>query len=252
MVELKEFTKKYKDFTAVSGISCRFESNSVTGILGPNGAGKTTILKAITGRHFATAGQVLLLPDGERGQRVDPKACPETARRMTGFVAEIPDFPGEYTVKEYISYTADIHGAAKKNTDDIISLCSLDEVKNKRIKSLSKGFMERLNFAQALVYMPRILVLDEPASGLDPDQILKMRSLVKSLSKDHTIILSTHLMQEAVSLCSKVIIVNKGRLLIEGTISSICERTGTGNLEDAFFRLVSKDDDANGGRGEIL
>lgn len=243
MVKLKNFTKRYKDFTAVTGISCCFESNTITGILGPNGAGKTTILKAITGRHFATEGQVLLFPNGESGQAVDPTDSPDMARRMTGFVAEIPAFPGECTVKEYIICSADIHGAAKESAEAAISLCSLEEAKNKKIKSLSKGFLERLNFAQALVYGPRIIVLDEPASGLDPDQILRMRSLVKALSKDHTIILSTHLMQEAESLCSKIIIINKGRLLSEGTIGSICERSGAKNLESAFFRLVNKDNE---------
>ena len=153
---------------------------------------------------------------------------------------ELPQLPEDYTVKEYLCEVCDLHSADKKNVLEAEKLFSLEEVFLKKIKELSKGFRERVNFAQAFVYNPEILILDEPASGLDPAQIVNMRKTVKKLAENHTIILSTHLMQEAESLCDKIIILNHGKVLIAGTIDSITGETKTKNLEEAFFYLVKK------------
>lgn len=239
MITLKNFTKKYGDFTAVNDISFTFERGVITGILGPNGAGKTTLLKALCGRHFATEGQILITDFGE--YTFEASEDPQRLRRITGFVEEVPSIPQEYTVKEYISSKAMLQGVPLTHVKKTIDLCNLKDVENKKIKALSKGYRERVNFAQALVYEPEILIFDEPASGLDPQQIIKMRSLVKELSVNHTIILSTHLMQEVEALCDKVMIINKGKLLTSGTIDSICRETSSENLEEAFFKLIEKD-----------
>lgn len=233
MIELKNFSKEYDSFKAVSNLSYTFEKGTITGILGPNGAGKTTILKALTGRHFASEGKVIF------SKTIDAAQAPEKIRNLTGFVEETASLPGEYTVKEYITFVAELHGCNQAAVENVIKKCSLEECKNKKINSLSKGYKERVNFAQALVYNPEILILDEPASGLDPQQIVNMRALVKDLSKDHTIILSTHLMQEVEALCEKVLIINHGKLLAQGTKDEIVKNTVTKNLEEAFFKLTS-------------
>ena len=233
MIELKNFSKEYDSFKAVSNLSYTFEKGTITGILGPNGAGKTTILKALTGRHFASEGKVIF------SETIDASQAPEKIRNLTGFVEETASLPGEYTVKEYITFVAELHGCNQAAVENVIKKCSLEEYKNKKINSLSKGYKERVNFAQALVYNPEILILDEPASGLDPQQIVNMRALVKDLSKDHTIILSTHLMQEVEALCEKVLIINHGKLLAQGTKDEIVKNTVTKNLEEAFFKLTS-------------
>ena len=233
MIELKNFSREYDSFKAVSNLSYTFEKGTITGILGPNGAGKTTILKALTGRHFASEGKVIF------SETIDAAQAPEKIRNLTGFVEETASLPGEYTVKEYITFVAELHGCNQAAVENVIKKCSLEEYKNKKINSLSKGYKERVNFAQALVYNPEILILDEPASGLDPQQIVNMRALVKDLSKDHTIILSTHLMQEVEALCEKVLIINHGKLLAQGTKDEIVKNTVTKNLEEAFFKLTS-------------
>ena len=233
MIELKNFSKEYDSFKAVSNLSYTFEKGTITGILGPNGAGKTTILKALTGRHFASEGKVIF------SETIDAAQAPEKIRNLTGFVEETASLPGEYTVKEYITFVAELHGCNQAAVENVIKKCSLEEYKHKKINSLSKGYKERVNFAQALVYNPEILILDEPASGLDPQQIVNMRALVKDLSKDHTIILSTHLMQEVDALCEKVLIINHGKLLAQGTKDEIVKNTVTKNLEEAFFKLTS-------------
>ena len=240
MIELKDFTKNYGDFTALDKVNCTFTKDCITGILGPNGAGKTTILKAICARHFATEGKLFI--DSARYGRIEASENPAETRNITGFVEESPDFPGEYTVREFLKATAELHGASLKNLEETVKLFSLEDVFHKKIKTLSKGYRERVNFAQAFVYRPEILVLDEPASGLDPEQIVKMRESVKKLAENHTVILSTHLMQEAESLCDRIIVLNHGKILADGTIPEVIEKAKAQTLEQAFFTLVHSAD----------
>ena len=269
MIQLTNFTKSYssKSPFAVSDINMTCEKGCITGILGLNGAGKTTILKAVTARHFATSGSVLVegIEAGENAEQV---------RNLTGFVEEEPKFPGEYTVEEYLNMVANLHGQkmpcmdagtrAKREfserkfsyesknprTDFLFeesvwqyeNSLSISDLLPKKIKTLSKGQRQRVNFAQALIYNPNVLVLDEPASGLDPAQIINMRSLVKSLKADHTILLSTHLMQEVDSLCDKVYILHEGKIAASGRPDEIASQFKCKNLEEAFFKITSVSD----------
>ena len=269
MIQLTNFTKSYssKSPFAVSDINMTCEKGCITGILGLNGAGKTTILKAITARHFATSGSVLVegIEAGENAEQV---------RNLTGFVEEEPKLPGEYTVEEYLNMVASLHGQkipcmdagtrAKREfserkfsyesknprTDFLFeesvwqyeNSLSISDLLPKKIKTLSKGQRQRVNFAQALIYNPSVLVLDEPASGLDPAQIINMRSLVKSLKADHTILLSTHLMQEVDSLCDKVYILHEGKIAASGRPDEIASQFKCKNLEEAFFKITSASD----------
>ncbi len=239
-IHLRDFTKKYGDYTAVNHLEYTFEENKITGILGPNGAGKTTILKALTARHFPTYGQVIF-EDNETS--FDSQENAENVRLITGFVEETASLPGEYTIKEYLNYMTSLTNSPKDNLEKTISTCGLEEVLSKKIRELSKGYKERVSFAKALVSNPQILVLDEPASGLDPAQIVNMRKIVKKLSENHTIILSTHLMQEVEALCSNVLIINKGTKVVSGNIKEIADKTGSAGLEEAYFKLVNNDDE---------
>lgn len=237
MISIKDLTKSYGSHVAVQDINMECPEGSITGLLGPNGAGKTTILKAITARHFGEKGYVEV-------EGFDTQNNTAQIRNITGFVMENPDLPGEYYVNEYLKSIAELHNITKEqirdNLENVKKLCSLKNVWCKKISELSKGYKERVNFAQALVYSPKVLVLDEPASGLDPEQILRMRELVKSLKKDHTIILSTHLMQEVDALCDSVYIINKGKCVASGTATKIASENNCKDLEEAFFKLVNK------------
>ncbi|MBR1405172.1 MAG: ABC transporter ATP-binding protein [Treponema sp.] len=236
MIELQNFSKSYSsknDSFAVKDFSMVCKKGEITGLLGLNGAGKTTILKAICARHFATNGSVLV-------ERLNASEESEQVRELTGFVAEEPHFPEEYTVFEYLNMVAELHGMNSKtrmNTDE--RGLDITELLHKKIRTLSKGQRERVNFAQALIYNPSVLVLDEPASGLDPAQIVNMRKLVKSLKSDHTILLSTHLMQEVEALCDRVYIIHEGKLAASGTAEEIARSSGCKNLEEAFFKITT-------------
>ena len=234
MVSLVDFTKAYNSSVAVDKVNMNFEKGKITGILGPNGAGKTTILKAICARHFATKGTVLV-------NQIDAQEESEKIKKITGFVEESAVLNSSLTVREYLKFKAELYKVPAEKIDSTIKLCSLEEVKNKKVKNLSKGYMERVNFAGALIYDPEVLILDEPATGLDPAQIIKMRSLVKELACDKTIILSTHLMQEAEALCDKIYILNRGKVLAEGSIDEICKLTGCSDLEKSYFTLIEND-----------
>ena len=234
MVSLVDFTKAYNSSVAVDKVNMNFEKGKITGILGPNGAGKTTILKAICARHFATKGKVLV-------NQIDAQEESEEIKKITGFVEESAVLNSSLTVLEYLNFKAELYKVPAEKIDSTIKLCSLEEVKNKKVKNLSKGYMERVNFAGALIYDPEVLILDEPATGLDPAQIIKMRSLVKELAASKTIILSTHLMQEAEALCDKIYILNRGKVLAEGSIYEICKLTGCADLEKSYFKLIEND-----------
>lgn len=238
MVSLVDFTKAYNSSVAVDNVNMNFEKGKITGILGPNGAGKTTILKAICARHFATKGKVLV-------NQIDAEEESEEIKKITGFVEESAVLDSSLTVLEYLNFKAELYKVPDEKIDSTIKLCSLEEVKNKKVKNLSKGYMERVNFAGALIYDPEVLILDEPATGLDPAQIIKMRNLVKELASKKTIILSTHLMQEAEALCDKIYILNRGKVLAEGSIDEICKLTGCPDLEKSYFKLIESDGGSN-------
>lgn len=247
MIALSAFAKIYgsgKHAPAVEGFDMQCAPGTVTGLLGLNGAGKTTVLKAVCARHFATSGSVCVCGH-------DAASEPEIVRRLTGFVSEIASLPGEYTVAEYLKERAVLYGLSGSALTDacarVVKQCSLEDVLHKKIRSLSKGYAERVNFAQALIHNPPVLVLDEPASGLDPAQIVRMRALVKSLLPEHTVLLSTHLMQEVEALCDTVYILHKGRCVAHGTAAEIAEAAHADSLEKAFFLLTNSSDTEQGG-----
>lgn len=239
-------SKNEKETIAIDNISCKFCSGEITGLLGVNGAGKSTLLKMLSGNLVPSVTEnsnSKILIDSVDLYDNSLKDNTSLLKEKIGFVHEQPFFYEEETVKEVLTFATNICNQnkieAKNNFEKILTQCNLTEVLNKKIKTLSKGYKQRLSFAVALSNNPEILLLDEPVSGLDPIQINEIRNLILSLKKNKTIILSTHLMQEIDALCDKIIILNKGKILAQGTEEEICKLHSCQNIEQAFLKLVS-------------
>lgn len=241
MIEVDSFTKIYgmkkSGGKAVDGVSFVARPGVITGLLGPNGAGKTTILKAICALHYPTEGAVRVM-----GR--DVESFPVEVRSLVGYVSEQPALIGSLTTKEFLHYAGELRFAGRAGAvvadavERVVEECQLQEVFHKPISHLSKGYRQRLSFAQALLHNPPVLVLDEPVSGLDPAQIRQMRDMIKRLGSKKTILLSTHLMQEVEALCQQVHIISRGRLVASGSAQEIATATGTKSFEDAFLKLT--------------
>lgn len=242
MIELINFSKSYeKNLFAVKNICLKAEKGQITGLLGLNGAGKTTIIKAITGNHFATSGKILM--QDENGVKFNIEEDIEKAKKLTGYVPEQIIFPERLKVEEYLRLVKMQFSVSEEDFEKTIFLCGLSEVLSKKIGTLSKGFRERLGFAQALIHFPENIVLDEPVNGLDPAQIIQMRKLIKKIAETRTVLISTHLMQEVEALCTKIYILHNGAIAMEGTEKEILEKTGSENIEKAFLKATGKEAD---------
>lgn len=218
MIEVKGITKKYGRYKAVDDISFTIEKGHIYGLLGPNGAGKSTTMNIITGYIAATKGTVLV--DG-----YDVVKEPEKARKLIGYLPEIPPLYQDMTVYEYLMFAAELKKIKYKDrlvqVEEVIERMELSEKADKLIANLSKGYKQRVGFAQALLGHPEILIFDEPTVGLDPKQIIEMRELIMKLSKDATIILSSHIMQEISAVCDEILIINRGKLICKGTTKDL-------------------------------
>ena len=226
MIEVKNLTKKYGDFTAVDNISFTIQEGEIVGLLGPNGAGKSTTMNMITGFIEQTEGEVIV--DGYNMLKK-----PKKAKKEIGYMPEGVPLYTELTVKEFITYMAEIkkvdRKTRKERVEKIIKQTGLEDVQKKLIKNLSRGYKQRVSMAGALVGDPKILILDEPTVGLDPKQITEIRNLIKELGKTHTVILSSHILSEVSQICNKVIIINKGKMIAIDTPQKLEERVQNKN-----------------------
>ena len=237
MIELKDFGKVYpsqKDGEmAVNNVSFTCSYGKVTGLVGENGSGKSTIIKAITGLHYATEGSVII--KSRDGEEIDASVNPDKVKALTGYVPENPVLPLDMKVKDFLNYVSGLFG--KEDTETVVKKCGLEKVLDKKIKTLSKGFRQRVSFAQALVSEPEVLVLDEPFSGLDPVQIIQMRELIQEEAKNKTVLISTHNLSEVHNLCDSVLVMKNGNLVAKGTEEEIIKQTDSHSLEEAFLKL---------------
>lgn len=218
MIELQKVTKKYNDFKAVDDISFKIEDGEVVGFLGPNGAGKSTTMNMITGYIEPTRGKIIV-----NGYDINQK--PKKAKKEIGYMPENVPLYLELTVKEFISYLADLKLIKRKEKkaeiERVLKATGLTEVQSKLIRNLSRGYRQRVSLAGALVGNPPILILDEPTVGLDPKQVIEIRSLIKELGKKHTILISSHILSEINQMCNKIIIINKGKIIKIGDTENI-------------------------------
>ncbi len=221
MIEVDNLTKRYGRHTAVDGISFAVQKGEILGFLGPNGAGKTTTMRVLT----------CYLPPSEGTARVagfDVFQQPLEVKRRVGYIPETPPLYPDLDVTTYLDFVAKIKGVPKKErrtrVDDAIGKTRVGDVRSKLIGRLSKGYRQRVGLAAAILHSPEVLILDEPTAGLDPKQIIETRELIKGLGGDHTIVLSTHILPEVSMTCGRVLIINKGRVVAEGTPDTLMHR----------------------------
>lgn len=220
MIEVKNIVKSYGDKYAVNDISFTVETGEIVGFLGPNGAGKSTTMNILTGYLSANSGTALI--DG-----IDILENPTEAKRLIGFLPEQPPLYMDMTVREYLEFVYDLKKCKfpkKEHLKEICELMKIEDVYNRMIKNLSKGYRQRVGFAQALVGNPPILILDEPTVGLDPRQIIEIRKLITRLGKKHTVILSTHILQEVQAVCDRILVINKGQLVADGNAETLAHK----------------------------
>lgn len=218
MIEAQQLTRKYGDFTAVDGVSFTVNEGEIVGILGPNGAGKTTMIRMITGFLPPTEGRVTV--DGN-----DLATDSLEVRRSLGYLPENVALYTEMRVSEYLAYRAQLEGMTKNETrrrlPEVLERTLLTDVNHQIIGTLSKGYRQRVGLATAILHRPRVLVLDEPTVGLDPRQIVAIRELIRELAQESTLLLSTHILPEVELLCDRVMIIDGGRIVAEGTPDSL-------------------------------
>lgn len=226
MIEVKNLVKKYGDHLAVDNLSFTVEKGQILGFLGPNGAGKSTTMNIITGYISATEGSVVI-----NGHDIFDE--PEEAKKCIGYLPEQPPLYQDMTVREYLNFVADLKMVKRsekgKMIAKIMGMAKITDVSERLIKQLSKGYKQRVGLAQAMVGFPDVLILDEPTVGLDPMQIIEIRDLIKKLSKEHTIILSSHILSEVSAICDTVMIINKGKLIISDTTDNLSKHIGDSN-----------------------
>lgn len=229
MIEISHLTKKYGANVAVNDLNLTLESGNIYGFLGPNGAGKSTTMNIITGYIGASSGEVKI-------NGFDINKNPEEAKKCIGYLPEIPPVYGDMKVLEYLQFVAELKKIDKhsRNADikQVMDLTKLHDVKDRLIKNLSKGYRQRVGLAQALIGMPEIIILDEPTVGLDPKQIIEIRDLILSLKEKHTVILSSHILQEISAVCDHVFIISKGNLVASDSMEHLESRmSGAQQLE---------------------
>lgn len=223
MIEVKNLSKRYGQNVALNNISFSVEEGTVVGFLGPNGAGKSTTMNIITGYLSASSGVVTV---GGHNTLDDPNEV----KKLIGYMPEIPPLYPDMTVKEYLNFMYDLKKVTlprEKHIREICALVRITEVYGRLINNLSKGYKQRVGLAQALLGNPPVLILDEPTVGLDPKQIIEIRNLIKNLGKKHTIILSSHILPEIQAVCERIIVINKGNLVADGTPDTLAHNLST-------------------------
>ena len=227
LIEVRNLTKKYGARKAIDELSFTINAGEVVGFLGPNGAGKTTTMNIMTGYIAATSGEVSI-------NGVDILAEPEMAKANIGYLPDTPPVYGDMRVREYLNFVADIKKVRKGRKEmltHVMEQVSILDMERRLIKNLSRGYRQRVGLAQAMIGEPKVIIMDEPTIGLDPKQIIEMRDVVKRLGERHTVILSSHIMQEVSAVCDRVMIINKGKIVAQGTPEGLSEGLQKGQMQ---------------------
>lgn len=224
-LQITNLTKRFGEQTALNDINLNIDKNEIIGLLGPNGAGKSTLMKSIVGALKIDEGQIIF-----HGKDIT-KAETESKKNI-GFLPENNPLYNEMYVKEYLSFVAEIHKIPKSRVEEVIELVGISPEKSKKIGQLSKGYKQRVGLAQAILHQPDLLILDEPTNGLDPNQIIEIRNVIKEIGREKTVILSTHIMQEVEALCSRVILIHQGNIIQDSPVEEFKGKFGS--LEEAF------------------
>ncbi|WP_207535017.1 ATP-binding cassette domain-containing protein [Desertivirga arenae] len=232
-VKVEQLTKIYGEQKAIDTISFSAEPGKILGFLGPNGAGKSTTMKIVSCFIPPSSGKASLCG-------YDVAENPIEVRRNLGYLPEHNPLYLDMYVKETLTFIADIHGLSniKRRIDEVIELTGLGLEQHKKVGALSKGYRQRVGIAQAIIHDPQVLILDEPTSGLDPNQLIEIRGLIKELGKKKTVILSTHIMQEVEAICDSVVIINRGQIVADSTLSDLRYKFSNQSLEQVFLQVT--------------
>ncbi|MBE7493462.1 MAG: ATP-binding cassette domain-containing protein [Verrucomicrobiaceae bacterium] len=244
MIQVKNLRKEFGSKVAVDDVSFKVEKGEVLGFLGPNGAGKSTTMRMVTGYFRPTAGSVTL-------GGIDMIDEPERAKQILGYLPENAPLYSDMTVVSFLGFCAEmrgIYGAAKlKAIDRVLDLCFLDRVRNQSVDTLSKGYRHRTCFAQSIIHDPEVLILDEPTDGLDPNQKHEVRGMIKRMGQNKAIIFSTHILEEVDAACSRAMIIDRGKVVADGTPEQLRKLVPGCNSLDEVFRSITRGDTAKKG-----
>jgi len=239
-IEVQHITKIYGNQKALNDVSFKVDKPEIVGFLGPNGAGKSTMMKILTTYIVANEGSALV--NGH-----DVKTNANSVQQSVGYLAEHNPLYLDMYVREYLAFNADVHKVGKQRINDVIELTGLTPEAHKKIQQLSKGYRQRVGLANALLHNPDVLILDEPTTGLDPNQLVDIRNLIKTIGKEKTVFLSTHIMQEVEAMCDRVIIINKGEIVANKKLQELREGKEQTvvvefdyRVEDAFLKKLPK------------
>ncbi|MEO0815593.1 MAG: ABC transporter ATP-binding protein [Myxococcota bacterium] len=234
-IEIDGLTKRYRDFTAIEEVSFSVKKGEIVGFLGPNGAGKSTTMRILTGFMPASSGVAKVAG-------FDVSESPREVKRRVGYLPEVPPVYPDLTVTEYLRFVARLKGLRGADRESAVEkVCEqvgLGDVRKRLIRNLSKGYQQRTGLAQALLGAPEVLILDEPTVGLDPRQIGEVRELIRGLAGEHTVVLSTHILQEVTATCERVVIINRGRIVANDSQSALLKKHAGKKLEEVFLELT--------------
>lgn len=235
MLKVREITKRFGNIEAVRGISFNVEKGEILGFLGPNGAGKSTTMRMITGFIPPTSGTALICGN-------DITVDPVAAKKSIGYLPENAPVYGEMTTRSFLEFIAGIRGfsgkAKRERVNQTVEQCRLEKVVNQTIDTLSKGYRQRVCFAQAFIHDPPVLIMDEPTDGLDPNQKFLVRNMIKEMSGKKVIVISTHILEEVEAVCSRAIIISNGMIVANDSPEELKAKSDTGRLEDIFRQLT--------------
>lgn len=231
-LKISHLCKDYGAIKASENISFEAHSGEIIALLGPNGAGKSTLMNMISGYLAPTSGHIFVLGK-------DISEAPLFAKENIGFLPEGSPLYPDISVKMFLNYMAELRNISKDRVDEVINIANIKEIVNQRIETLSKGYQRRVGFAQSILNNPPLLLLDEPTDGLDPNQKDYIRKLIVDMSKNKTILISTHLLEEAETICNRIILLDKGRIKANGKLVDILKIAKASNLADAFRNLTS-------------
>ena len=229
-IQVKDVSKYYGQQAALQSVSLEIKKGEIVGFLGPNGAGKSTLMKIITTYLAADEGQVEVCQE-------NVEENPLSVRQKVGYLAEHNPLYLEMYIKEYLDFIANLYGCSKECVSDMIEITGLSPEQHKKIGKLSKGYRQRVGLAAALIHEPEVLILDEPTTGLDPNQLVEIRTLIKNSGKNKTVMLSTHIMQEVEKMCNRVIVINKGKIVADEELESL--KAKKIDLESYFQQLTA-------------
>ena len=230
-LKIENLYKRYGNIEAVAGISFSAVEGEVIALLGPNGAGKSTLMNMIAGYLSPTSGKIAVCGK-------DIKDNPLWGKEHIGFLPEGAPLYADLTVKNFLRYMAELKGRSKAEVDEVIKTANIDNVANQKLETLSKGYQRRVGFAQSILSDAPVLLLDEPTDGLDPNQKKHIRNLILGMGKHKTIVISTHLLEEAESVCNRIILIDHGKIVADGKLDAILKKYKQKSLDQVFFELA--------------